>query len=163
ICHFHKPKESCIQACYECLLSYHNQFDHPLINRHLILPWLEELQESSVVNQNSETDRKEQYEKLLQQTDPNSEFERVVLQKIYQQGYKLPDAAQKLIADCKPDFVYSDDGIAVFCDGSVHDSPEKRKQDQIERDNLKYDSGYYVLTLKYNEDWVGKLETLRSL
>ena len=40
---------------------------------------------------------------------------------------------------------------------------EKRKQDRIERDNLKYDSAYYVLTLKYNEDWVGKLETLRSL
>ncbi|MDF5732751.1 MAG: DUF1998 domain-containing protein [Rhizonema sp. PD38] len=30
ICHFKHPKDSCIQACYECLLSYRNQFDHAL-------------------------------------------------------------------------------------------------------------------------------------
>lgn len=160
ICHFHQPKDSCVQACYECLLSYRNQFDHALINRHLIKPWLEQLLASQVNYQVQGNSRDEQYEKLLAQTDPNSEFERVVLQEIYQRGYKLPDAAQELIGDCKPDFVYQEDGIAIFCDGSVHDSPEKQQQDQIERDNLRYDTDYYVLALRHDEDWEARLEIL---
>lgn len=109
--------------------------------------------------------RDQQYQPLLQQTDSNSEFERVVLQEIYQRGYKLPDAAQELIleANCKPDFVYKEDGIALFCDGSIHDSPDQRKLDQVERDNLKYNTAYTVLTLRHDEDWGAKLVILASL
>jgi len=66
-------------------------------------------------------------------------------------------------SNCKPDFLYKENCIAVFCDGSVHDSPEKRKQDQIERDNLKHNTSYIVLTLRHDEDWAAKLSTLASL
>jgi very-short-patch-repair endonuclease len=165
ICHFKEPKDSCIQACYECLLSYRNQFDHALINRHLIKPWLDVLLESNAIAQVKGLSRDEQYQKLLEQTDPNSNFERVVLQEIYQRGYKLPDAAQELIAEanCKPDFIYKEEAIAIFCDGSVHNSPDKRRQDQIERDNLRYKTGYTLLTLRYDEGWQDKLILLRSL
>jgi superfamily II DNA/RNA helicase len=158
ICHFNQPKDSCVQACYECLLSYRNQFDHPLINRHLILHWLEDLLNSQVVYQQSS--REEQYQTLLEQTDPNSDFERVVLQEIYQRGYKLPDAAQQLISEVniKPDFLYQEEGIAIFCDGSVHDV--EKKQDIIERENLKYNTNYHVLTLRYDQDWQTQLEIL---
>ncbi|MBD6620558.1 DUF1998 domain-containing protein [Komarekiella sp. 'clone 1'] len=165
ICHFKEAKDSCIQACYECLLSYRNQFDHALINRHIIKPWLDVLLESNVITQVKGLSRDEQYQKLLEQTDPNSNFERVVLQEIYLRGYKLPDAAQELIpeAKCKPDFIYREEAIAVFCDGSVHDSPDKRRQDQIERDNLRYETGYNIITLRHNEDWRAKLVILGSL
>ncbi|MHC5673776.1 Zn-binding domain-containing protein [Nostoc sp.] len=165
ICHFTQPKDSCIQACYECLLSYRNQFDHALINRHLIKPWLDLLLESIVITQVKGLSRDQQYQKLLEQADPNSDFERVVLQEIYQRGYKLPDAAQKFIpeANCKPDFVYEEEAIAVFCDGSVHDRPDQRKQDKIERDNLRYNSGYTVVNLSHNENWLTKLNILGSL
>ena len=163
ICHFKIPKDSCVQACYECLLSYRNQFDHPLINRHLIKPLLDDLQASTV--EISGVFRDEQYQKLFAQTDANSDFEREVLQEIYQRGYKLPDTAQELIAEanCKPDFIYKDEKTAIFCDGSVHDSPEQKKQDQIERDNLRYNAGYQILTLRYDENWREKLEVLGSL
>lgn len=163
ICHFQTPKDSCVQACYECLLSYRNQFDHPLINRHLIKPLLDELQTSTV--EISDIDRSEKYQKLLSQTDPNSDFEREVLQVIYERGYKLPDTAQLLIpeANCKPDFVYKEEAIALFCDGSVHDSPEQQKQDKIQRDNLKYNASYQVLTLRYDKNWREELEILASL
>ncbi|BBD63222.1 DEAD/DEAH box helicase domain-containing protein (plasmid) [Nostoc sp. HK-01] len=160
ICHFKEPKDSCIQACYECLLSYRNQFDHALINRHIIKPWLDVLLESNVITQVKGLSRDQQYQKLLEQTDPNSDFERVVLQEIYQRGYKLPDAAQELIpeANCKPDFIYKEEAIAIFCDGSVHDSPDKQKQDKIKRDNLIHKANYTtVLTLRHNEDWQSKL------
>lgn len=102
----------------------------PLINRHLVKPWLEELVESSIVNEVEEASRNQQYQKLLEQTDPNSDFERLALGEIYQHGYKLPDAAQELIpeANCKPDFLYKEDKIAIFCDGSVHDSSEKKSR-----------------------------------
>ncbi|AFZ33372.1 Protein of unknown function DUF1998 (plasmid) [Gloeocapsa sp. PCC 7428] len=166
ICHFNQPKESCVQACYECLLSYRNQFDHALINRHYIKPLLDQLLASKVVGNFEGMSREERYQQLLQQTDPNSNFERVVLQEIYQRGYKLPDAAQELIplANCKPDFIYKTNAaIAIFCDGSVHDSPDKRRQDQIERDNLRYNTGYTVLTLRHDQDWEAKLSILASL
>jgi very-short-patch-repair endonuclease len=165
ICHFKQPKESCVQACYECLLSYQNQFDHALINRHLIKPLLQQLLASTVICHVEGMSRDEQYQQLLQQTDLNSEFERVVLQEIYQQGYRLPDTAQKLIpqANSKPDFFYRDAGVVIFCDGSAHNHLEQQQQDRIDRDNLRYTTGYYVLTLRYDQDWKAELAVLSSL
>ncbi|WP_414528307.1 hypothetical protein [Nodularia chucula] len=46
--------------------------------------------------------RNEQYQKLLSQPDHHSDFERVVLQEIYQRGYK-PDTAQELIPEANFD------------------------------------------------------------
>jgi len=165
ICHFKEPKDNCIQACYECLLSYRNQFDHSIINRHLIKPMLEQLLASEVISEIDQASRNEHYQKLLAQTDPNSELEKMVLETIYENGYKLPDTAQQLIpeANSKPDFLYKEDKIAIFCDGSVHDSPEKKKQDKVERQNLKYNANYQVIVLRHDEDWVGKLSVLPSL
>ena len=64
---------------------------------------------------------------------------------------KLPDTAQTYIpeANCKPDFVYNNGvKIAIFCDGSVHNSPERKRQDKIDRDNLQYVVGYSVLSIR---------------
>ncbi len=165
ICHFNQPKESCSQACYECLLSYQNQFDHALCDRHLIKSFLDQLLVSTVIQHYAGMSREEHYQQLLQQTDPHSEFERVVLQEIYQQGHKLPDTAQEFIAqaNCKPDFLYKLDGIAIFCDGAVHDGTDKRLSDRIERDNLRYNTNYNVLTLRHDEDWQSMLSLLTRI
>jgi very-short-patch-repair endonuclease len=162
ICHFNHEKESCTQACYECLLSYRNQFDHPLLDRHLIRPWLEQLTNSTVYLEVDTTTRDKHYQRLRSQTDPNSELEREVLDAIYELNIQLPDSTQVLIeeANCKPDFIYTQEKIAIFCDGLVHDHPEQRKQDQIDRDNLKYLANYYILVLRYDEDWRSKLSIL---
>lgn len=164
ICHFKHPKESCTQACYEYLLSYRNQFDHPLINRHRIKPQLDKFKTSQIQRHCEASSREEQYQKLLQQTDPNSAFEREVLKEIYQQGLKLPDTTQELIteANCKPDFLYKSAKIAIFCDGSAHDHPQQQKQDQIQRDNLAYKSGYRVVSLHHRDNWKPQLEHLKS-
>jgi superfamily II DNA/RNA helicase len=155
ICHFIEDKPSCAQACYECLLSYGNQWDHPLLNRHIIGDFLNRLRGSKLDRHAIGLSREEQYQKLLAQTDPNSKFERVVLTAMFDRGLKLPDTAQMYIpeAKCKPDFVYNNGvKIAIFCDGSVHDSPERRRQDRIDRDNLQYVAGYSVLSIGYKED-----------
>jgi very-short-patch-repair endonuclease len=88
----------------------------------------------------------------------------VVLEAIYQQGIKLPDTAQLLVkeANCKPDFVYTTKKIAVFCDGSVHDSPEQHQRDEIIRENLQYDAGYSVFTFHYRQDLNSKLMELKA-
>jgi very-short-patch-repair endonuclease len=164
VCHFHQDKDSCAQACYECLLSYSNQWDHALLNRHSISGFLEQLRGSRLDRHAAGISREEQYQKLLSQTDPNSDYERVVLEAIYQQGIKLPDTAQLLVkeANCKPDFVYSTQKLAIFCDGSVHDSPEQRKRDEIIRENLQYVAGYSVLTFHYQDKLNAKLAELKA-
>jgi ATP-dependent helicase YprA (DUF1998 family) len=165
ICHFVEEKESCTQACYECLLSYGNQFDHPLINRHSIRAWVDLLLSSTLVCEVHGGSREEHYQRLRAQTDPNSEFERIVLDEIYQQGLRLPDTAQELVseANSKPDFLYKAAKVAVFCDGSAHDHPDQRQRDRIERDNLKYHTSYSVMVLRYDENWREKLNMLASL
>jgi very-short-patch-repair endonuclease len=164
ICHFLEPKDSCAQACYQCLLSYRNQFDHPYLNRHLISGFLRQLQNSQVNVEQDNQSGEEHYRWLLEQTDPNSEFERVVLKAIYEQGIKLPDSAQELIpeANCKPDFIYKKARIAIFCDGSVHDSPEQQQRDRLKRENL-HDCGYEFIELNYRQNWRAQLEQLHSL
>ncbi|URD53487.1 DEAD/DEAH box helicase [Chroococcidiopsis sp. CCNUC1] len=164
ICHFLQEKQSCTKACYQCLLSYRNQFDHPLLDRHLIRSWLQQLSGSTISRHAAGSSREVQYQQLLQQTDPNSEFERIVLAEIYRRGLKLPDAAQEFIsqANSKPDFVYREAMVAIFCDGSAHDYPQQQQQDRIKRDRLE-ECGYFVLTFRYNEAWQSQLERLASL
>ena len=89
----------------------------------------------------------------------------MVLDEIYRRGIQLPDLAQELIADAsiKPDFVYKTAKITIFCDSSVHDSPEKQKQDRIDRDNLRYQAGYRVIALRHDEDWQSQLDLLSEL
>jgi very-short-patch-repair endonuclease len=102
---------------------------------------------------------------MRSQTDPNSEFERIVLQEIYHRGMKLPDLAQHLIAEAnsKPDFIYTEAKVAIFCDGSAHDSLEQQQRDLIARENLDWVAGYYVISLRYDEDWQSQLSRLTSL
>ncbi len=165
ICHFLEPKNGCAQACYQCLLSYRNQFDHPYLNRHLIGKFLKQLQNSQVALEKDARSHEEQYQRLLRQTDPNSEFERVVLKAIYEQGIKLPDSAQEFIleANCKPDYIYRKAKIAIFCDGSVHDSPEQQQRDRIQREDLESVTGYMPISINYQEDLLSQLEYLQSL
>ncbi len=162
ICHFTHGKERCAKACYECLLSYRNQFDHPLLDRNVVRSYLNQLTASTIERHNQGVSREEQYHRLREQTDPNSTFEREFLDELYQQGIKLPDSAQELISEVnlKPDFVYKTTKTAIFCDGSVHDHPEKKEKDRIERENLKYSAGYQVLVFRYDEDWRAKITAL---
>ncbi|PLS68011.1 MAG: hypothetical protein CV045_10315 [Cyanobacteria bacterium M5B4] len=163
ICHFTegKDKPDCVKACYECLLSYSNQLDHALLDRHSIRDFLEKLRSSEIERHLQEMSREEHYQMLLAQTDPNSDFERQVLQEIYNSNLKLPDQAQYFIAEAniKPDFVYLTEKFAIFCDGSVHNSAEQRKKDQQDRDRLRHVANFSVLTLSFDQDWRSEIRS----
>ncbi|RMF26452.1 MAG: DUF1998 domain-containing protein, partial [Chloroflexi bacterium] len=92
ICHFTpdgrdlrppQDPEGCARACYDCLLSYRNQWDHGLLNRHLVRDWLLRLAAGRVQLRHDLRDREAHYQWLLERTDPASELERRFLQHLY--------------------------------------------------------------------------------
>ncbi len=165
LCHFtggEKSPEACSRACYECLLSYRNQLDHAVLDRHTIYARLKALTHSQIQSM-FQPDREQHYQSLLQAIDPQSPLERKVLNAIYHAGLALPDYAQKLLSDplCKPDFLYETLKLAIFCDGSVHDTSTQQEQDRQIRSDLQ-DKSYGVVTIRYDDVLVDKVKELQS-
>lgn len=138
ICRFNDPTYLA-PASYDDLLSYYNQRDHRVINRFLIQDALEKLLACKIELQTNPAFRsyEEHYQSLLEAVDPTSSTERPFLDFLYAHGLRLPDSAQKKTPGIysQPDFYY-EPRIWVFCDGSVHDRPEVKIEDQKKRSEL---------------------------
>lgn len=146
-------KEECVQACYECLLSYSNQRDHKILNRHLVAPLLKEIAEGTTLKGSATRDYEQHYQYLKSIADSRSELEKKFLSHIYKTKRILPDVAQQNLTDyysC-PDFYYNTHKVCVFCDGSVHDAPDQREKDSKVRKDLQQ-LGYRVIVIRYDED-----------
>ena len=143
----------CAQACYECLLSYTNQLDHRLLNRHLVRDVLNALRSSLATPQHAGRDYEEHYRWLRSLTDSRSELERRFIDHLYQTRRNLPDEAQKAVAEVNtiPDFYYSGCHACVFCDGAIHDEPAQQQRDKDVRRQLR-ESGYRVIVIRYDRD-----------
>ncbi|MGY2944946.1 DEAD/DEAH box helicase [Thermostichus sp. MS-CIW-34] len=159
ICHFQLSEEGiqdrrpeCRAACYECLLSYANQREALQLDRYQIRDLLGLLANSRTELRSLGRSRQEHLEWLRQLLDPRSELERRFLETLAAGGYRLPEDAQKAIADpdCVVDFFYSPN-ICIFCDGPVHDQPAQAERDRQLRSQLQ-GRGYRVLVLRYNQD-----------
>lgn len=159
ICHFQLSEEGiqdrrpeCRAACYECLLSYANQREALQLDRHQIRDLLGALANSRTELRSLGRSRQEHLEWLRQLIDPRSELERRFLEILAAGGYRLPDDAQKAIADprCVVDFFY-DPNVCIFCDGTVHDQLPQAERDRQLRSQLQ-GRGYRVLVLRYNQD-----------
>jgi hypothetical protein len=141
----HEGEEGCKKACYECLLSYYNQMEHGLLDRHLALAFLGRYRSFRIESEVEE----DTLEKLRSMCD--SDFERAVLDKIVEFGLRIPDKAQKIlykdgVAIAKPDFFY-DPNIAVFVDGPVHEKEYVKEDDKKKRDTLRA-LGYTVISIR---------------
>ncbi|MBZ0168146.1 ATP-dependent RNA helicase RhlB [Candidatus Methylomirabilis lanthanidiphila] len=148
---FHKVVEQAITLCryddagykgpasYDDLLSYYNQRNHKIIDRHLIKDALEKLRICSIEIQTNTGfgSYEDQYQALLRAVDPNSSTERKFLEFLYQNGLRLPDAAQKRVDGLyvQPDFYY-EPRIWVFCDGTPHDDPALKTVDSAKRQSI---------------------------
>ncbi|MCD6541329.1 DUF1998 domain-containing protein, partial [Candidatus Bipolaricaulota bacterium] len=156
LCHFAldgtDKAEDAHPACYECLLSFNNQYLAPLLNRLRIRPFLLTLVKSKVERYSAGRARENQYRWLLERIDPRSSLEREVLDLMYRKGYRLPDGAQKSIPEprCLVDFFY-EPNVLVFCDGPAHDLGTTRREDEALRLELVA-QGYRVVVLRYDED-----------
>ncbi len=123
-------------ASYDDLLSYYNQRDHKIIDRHLIADALQKLLICTIEIQTNAgfNDYDEQYQSLLKNIDPTSSTELKFIEYLCNNGLRLPDAAQKRVDGLyvQPDFYYHP-RIWIFCDGTPHDDPAIKADDEAKR------------------------------
>jgi hypothetical protein len=158
ICRFDDP-EYLAPASYNDLLSYYNQRDHKVIDRHLIKDALEKLALCTIEIQTNTAylDYEEQHQSMLRHLDPNSSTERAFIAHLYKNGLRMPDEAQKRVEGvyCQPDFFY-EPRFWVFCDGSPHDEEATVKRD-LEQRQMIIARGDEVWSWHYREDLASKI------
>jgi superfamily II DNA or RNA helicase len=168
---FHAVVAHAIQACrfddpdykgpasYDDLLSYFNQRDHKVIDRHLIRGALEKLRICAIEIQANPGfgSYDDHYQSLLRNIDPTSSTERKFIDHLYKNGLRLPDAAQRKVDGIyvQPDFYY-EPRIWVFCDGTPHDDPGVQADDETKRQAI-IARGDEVWVFHYKDNLSGKV------
>jgi superfamily II DNA/RNA helicase len=141
------------KASYDDLLSYYNQRYHEDLNRFAIKQPLELLQfcDIELVTPNLVKGYDERCRGILDTIDPQSTMEKQFVEYLFENGLRLPDAAQQIVTDlyCRPDFYYDPD-IFIFCDGTPHDDPAVQAQDMEKRKAIRRRGGQ-VLVWNYKE------------
>ena len=158
VLHEFDPDGGCERACYECLCTFYNQFDHRLLNRHVVLDLLRSLESATV--QTEELEGGGAFDDLLAKCQ--TELERTVLRAIRDRGWRLPTDAQRTIYDgvaplASADFFYAPK-LIVFVDGSVHHKDYVMAGDEAKRERLKA-LGYEMVVIR-EEALEGDLEKL---
>lgn len=152
--------ERCERGCYDCLLSYGNQYEHASIDRHAVVPLLLALIDAKVTAGAGGQDRDEQQRRLDALCD--STLERDFLAWLARHGHRLPDDAQVSVSDghARPDFVYRLPGasVALFLDGPHHDDARQQQRDEAAGRRLD-DLGWSVLRIGHGEDWDAAVRT----
>jgi hypothetical protein len=146
--------ERCERGCYDCLLSYSNQYEHSRIDRHTVVPLLRQLMGAVVTGGAGGRDRADQREWLVRLGD--SGLERRFIAWLTDTGRRLPDDAQRTVepARARPDFIYDLPGnpVAVFIDGPHHDDAGRQQRDEQAGERLE-DLGWTVVRVRYDDDW----------
>ncbi len=155
-------KENCEAACYDCLMSYSNQMDHLMLDRHSVIPILQKLRSATLQRSSSELSRGQHFKELLRLCQ--SEFEKKWLSYIYERDCILPTHAQQLIESCntRPDFLYEGKYAAIYVDGPPHDKPGQQAKDKEITDALE-NEGWHVIRFRYDADWDGIIEANKSV
>jgi very-short-patch-repair endonuclease len=147
-----RASEPCVAACYDCLMSYSNQRDHLLLDRHAVRPLLEGLRDGAVDLSPAPVPRAVHLARLKHLCD--SQLEERWLDYVDQRGLRLPGRAQVLIESCgtRVDFLYDDEFTVVYVDGPPHDYPERQARDREQQAALE-NAGYTVVRFDVDEYW----------
>ena len=136
----------CEAGCYRCLLGYHNQRDHDLIDRQLpeLKQLLLDLARCELVGQGGVDGRSAILERLKGLA--GSGLEKLWLDTLYNHGHHLPDNAQQEVPGhyVTPDFTYKQACAVVFIDGPHHEQPLQQRLDLQKRQAL-VDAGITVV------------------
>ncbi len=153
---YQEGSANCTVACYDCLLSYFNQVDHQILNRHSVKSYLMDLTRSKVTATGGAKDAEDAVKKLKAATA--SELENKFIDFLADRGLRLPSSAAHLVeaANCRPDFLYERELVAIFIDGPVHNHPEVAQRDEAATKRLR-SLGWSVMRFGYQEDWLEKV------
>ena len=151
----HFPKgsaEACEAACYDCLMSYGNQWDHELLDRHLVRDFLLAMSRGTLRVSSSAKSREDHLQGLREQCE--SKLEKAWLAFLYTKSLRLPTRAQVFFKPCmtRPDFIYDDHQAVIYVDGPPHDFPERQNRDQAQTVCMA-DTGYQVIRFHHAESW----------
>lgn len=157
VCHFSPEGEDlyslCEKACYDCLLTYTTAHRSDSLNRHVIQKVLVSLSQTPAQVHYTGHTRESHYQHLKRLIDSRSPLEKQFLDFLYQNGYRLPDEAQKRIdigdTYTVSDFFFHPD-MCIYCDGKSHDKNDVMQRDQGIRSRLR-EMGYRVLVLRTND------------
>ncbi|MFJ9614950.1 protein kinase domain-containing protein [Streptomyces noursei] len=175
ICHFDRsgndlggphPDRRCALGCYECLLTYGNQLNHTLINRHTVAGLLVQLASATAAKEPRGESRSERFKRLHDQAaEPSTALENAVDEVIAQHnlvrwlkthGLRLPDEGETLISEANvlADYVYRLPGVnlAVFVDLPGTEATDLRDEDAEER---LLDASWDFVRFPYDADWAG--------
>lgn len=163
ICHFDRDTgedrkraphatEDCDAACYDCLMSYGNQWDHEDLDRQEIRDFLMDMAAGRLEVSSSDRSREDHLAGLRDACE--SDLERTWLDFLAERSLRLPTRAQVPIEACRtrPDFIYDDCQTVVYVDGPVHDFPNRHARDKAQTEAME-DRGYLVIRFHHREDW----------
>lgn len=147
-------RERCEAACYDCLMSYGNQWDHMLLDRFAVKDLLLGLSRAQVATSPSDEARTDHLERLRKASDSSLELK--FLDFLVSKDLKLPDFAQHIVelpdGVTRPDFFYAKECVAVYVDGPPHDYPDRQERDAA-LDNVLLDRGIMVIRFRHTDDW----------
>ena len=151
ICHDNPPTggliddqdSECGAACYDCLLTYQNQFDHQLLDRAHAVPFLQQLITAQVDTPAHQ-----------QRLEATTSLEQKFLNHLEAGGWRLPDRDQVPFPEAvtRPDYVYDDAAAAIYVDGPHHDFPDRAARDRTQEAAL-LNQGYRSIRFGYRDDW----------
>lgn len=154
--HAEGARERCELGCYDCLLSYGNQRDHALIDRHVAVNPLIRLARTAVTTSSNGAVREQQT--ALVDGSTQSSLERQFLTWLDEHALRLPDRSGVLVngASARPDFVYDLPGnpVAVFIDGPAPDADRRCERDADAEERL-LDLSWSVIRFPDGDDWAG--------
>jgi len=155
--------EPCAQACYDCLLSYSNQWDHQLLDRHCVIDLLQQIARGSLHVGGGGEERSQVLARLESQSNS---LEKEFLRFLDEHGYRLPDTAQQLVDGyyVRPDFTVNGPSgdTAIFIDGPVHDSRHQAEKDEQARMKLEDEAGWLVLRFHHADKATGWADVIRQ-
>lgn len=150
------------KASYDDLLSYYNQMDHIKIDRHSIKDALELL----IISNPDDTvggTYEEKYEELKKGLHHRSPGEKVLLDYLFENGYRLPDFTNHNMEQfyVQPDFVYEKEKALIFVDGGVHKKAINKADDEKKRKTIEL-AGFDVLVWDDTSEQVASFVTRRQ-
>jgi len=149
----HECPQGCEDACYSCLLSFRNQFNHSRLNRHKALELVADLQFTPDVYRS--------IEELDEETsgssggdnptnNPEARLLRLLRDHHFPEGECQAEIKTTAGLPTRPDWLHEPSKVAIYLDGMsrhLHGDEKTAQRDQLIRQMLELD-GYKIIVIQ---------------